>query len=150
MVSSTGMTEEDIFVHHTAVNKKEPRKCLCGVGVGEVMGFDVHEGESLRRQQMWQALEVELQDKAGKYATAAPNHYGCRPGRGGPPAVPVHPQFPPAGSEWGKEDAWGERSEARSPQHCRTQLARGHRCRAERWQPPRVQEGTIPGCRRTR
>nr|XP_060475462.1 Y-box-binding protein 1-like [Panthera onca] len=83
------MTEEDIFVHHTAVNKKEPRKCLCGVGVGEVMGFDVHEGESLRRQQMWQALEVELQDKAGKYATAAPNHYRCRPGRRGPPAVPA-------------------------------------------------------------
>uniref|UniRef100_A0A2K5E055 CSD domain-containing protein n=1 Tax=Aotus nancymaae TaxID=37293 RepID=A0A2K5E055_AOTNA len=38
-------TKEDVFVHQTAIKKNNPRRCLCSVEDGEIVEFDVVEGE---------------------------------------------------------------------------------------------------------
>lgn len=48
-------TKEDVFGPQTA-GKNNPRKCLCGAGVGETIECDVVEGKRVQRLLMLQAL----------------------------------------------------------------------------------------------
>uniref|UniRef100_A0A8D1IIN3 CSD domain-containing protein n=1 Tax=Sus scrofa TaxID=9823 RepID=A0A8D1IIN3_PIG len=76
-------TKEDVFVHQTAIKKNNPRKYLRSVGDGEIVEFDVVEGEeSAEAANFTGPGGVGVQ--GSKYA-ADYNYYRYSPRRRGPP-----------------------------------------------------------------
>ncbi|XP_051780860.1 Y-box-binding protein 2-A-like isoform X5 [Erpetoichthys calabaricus] len=110
-------TKEDVFVHQTAIKKNNPRKFLRSVGDGEIVEFDVVEGEK-------GAEAANVTGPGGvpvKGSRYAPNRrrfrrrFYNRPRGPGPAADEIVPAQPSTEGEGALESPTGQQPRRRRP-----------------------------------